>query len=219
MEILIKKAGITSGLFLSYEFEQTDSNVKNINKTKSDLPIHDDLRRAFRALIPHFVFICEEIKDETIIENAINNYDDYLLDQETSKHPEFFKYYVSDFTITGKGDAEKLKISGSKSLESFESISWTAPEILLDSTKYKFVESLKESVAVLKREVLAYMEGKHAPKAQMEMFSDEEEDETSYEASVSFTTENGETVEHKIPNDFFKKPAKNKGKKAIEEEI
>ncbi len=175
MEILIKKAGVTSGLFLTYEFEQTDSNVKNINKTKSDLPIHDDLRKAFRALIPHFVFICEEITDEELILKAINNYDEYLEDKETSLYPEFFKYYVSDFTLAGKGDNIKLRISGAKSLESFESISFTAPEIILDSTKYKFVEDLKDAVEVLKHEVIAYMEGKHAPKAQMEMFPEEEE--------------------------------------------
>lgn len=180
MEILIKKAGITSGLFLSYEFEQTDSNVKNINKTKSDLPIHEDLRKAFRALIPHFVFICEEITDEVIIEKAINDYDSYLDSQDTSSYPEFFKYFVSDFTLAGKGDNIKLKISGSKSLESFEHISFTAPEINLDSTKYKFVEDLKEAVDVLKHEVIAYMEGKHAPKAQLEMFAGEEVTEEEF---------------------------------------
>lgn len=175
MEILIKKAGITSGLFLSYDFEQTDSNVKNINKTKSDLPIHEDLRKAFRMLIPHFVFICEEITDEELISKAINDYDGYLEDKETSKHPEFFKYSVSDFELKGKGDNIKLRISGTKYLESFESISWPAPEILLDSTKYKFIEALKDAVEVLKQEVIAYMEGKHAPKAQLEMFAGEEE--------------------------------------------
>jgi hypothetical protein len=180
MEILIKKAGITSGLFLSYEFEQTDSNVKNINKTKSDLPIHDDLRRAFRALIPHFVFICEEITDEGLIAKAIDNYEEYLEDIETSLHPEFFKYYVSDFTLAGKGDNIKLRISGAKSLESFENISFTAPEIILDSTKYKFVEALKDAVEVLKHEVIAYMEGKHAPKAQLEMFAGEEVEEEEF---------------------------------------
>jgi len=181
MEILIKKAGIVSSLFLSYEFEQTDSNVKNINKTRSDLPIHDDLRKAFRQLIPHFVFICEEITDETLIEKAINNYEDYLEDKETSLFPTFFKYYVSDFEIKGKGDAEKLKISGSKGLESFETISFTAPEIILDSTKYKFVEDLKETVELLKSEIIAYMEGKHAPKQQTEMFAGEEFEEEEEE--------------------------------------
>lgn len=182
MEIIIKKAGIISSLFLSYEFEQTDSNVKNIIKTSSDLPIHEDLRKAFRALIPHFVFICEEITDETIIESAINNYEGYLENKETSLCPELFKYYVSDFTLAGKGDAIKLKISGSKLLESFGQISFTAPEILLNSTKYKFIEALKESVEVLKHEVIAYMEGKHAPKAQLEMFAEEEEEYEEEEA-------------------------------------
>lgn len=177
MEILIKKAGLTSGLFLSYEFEQNDSFTKNNNKTKSDAPIHDDLQRAFRKLIPHFCFVCEEIADENLIEKAINNYDDYLLDKETSLHPAFFKYRVSDFEIKGKGDSEKLRMHGSKSLEVFSFLAYPAPEIDLNSTKYKFVDDLLNVVAELKREVLAYMEGKHAPVTQLEMFAGEEVDE------------------------------------------
>ena len=177
MEILIKKAGITSGLFLSYEFEQNDSNAKNNNKTKSDAPIHDDLKKAFRMLIPHFCFICEEITDEVLIQKAIDSYDEYLLDKETSLHPEFFKYYVTDFSLNGKGDSQKIKISGTKYLEIFSSISFTAPEIILDSTKYKFIDDLIEVVELLKSEVLAYMEGKQAPKQQIEMFAGAEEEE------------------------------------------
>lgn len=180
MEILIKKAGIISGLFLSYEFEQTDSNVKNINKTKSDLPIHDDLRNAYRALIPHFAYMCEEITDEALIAKAIENPEEYLDNEETSLHPQFLKYYVHDFSIAGKGDAEKIKISGSKRLENFKSIWFTAPEIFLDNSQYSFNSELMEAVDILKREVLAYMEGKQAPKAQTEMFAGEEVNEEEF---------------------------------------
>jgi len=174
MEILIKKAGIVSSLFLSYEFEQTDSNAKNNNKTKSDAPIHEDLRKAFRALIPHFVYMCEEIVNEDLIAKAIENPEEYLESEETSLHPAFLKYYVYDFALQGKGDAEKLKISGSKRLENFKSISFTAPEVFLDNTQYRFSTELNDAVAVLKDEVLAYMEGKQAPKTQIEMFAGEE---------------------------------------------
>lgn len=52
MQITVKKAAIVGSLFLKYDFEQTDSNVKNAITTKSDAPIHDDLRNAFRLLIP-----------------------------------------------------------------------------------------------------------------------------------------------------------------------
>jgi hypothetical protein len=180
MEILIKKAGIGSSMFLNYEFEQKDSNGINNNKTRSDAPIHDDLRRAFRALIPHFAFMCEEITDEGIIAAAIEDYEAYLADEETSKYPALFKYYVSDFSLAGKGDAEKIKISGNRRLESFVgAISFTAPEVFLDS-KYKFSAELNDAVDVLKREVLAYMEGKQAPKAQTEMFAGEEIDEEEF---------------------------------------
>ena len=177
MEIVITRAGIVSSLFLSYDFEQTDLNAKHNNKTTSDAPIHDDLRQAFRALIPHFVFMCEEINDEKIIADAIENPEDYLKDEESSKYPAFLKYYVSEFTLQGKGDATKLKIFGSKRLEDFKSISWTAPEIFLDNSKYKFHSELLDAVDVLKAEVIAYMEGKQAPNAQLEMFGGGEEEE------------------------------------------
>ena len=45
------------------------------------------------------------------------------------------------------------------------------------ATDEQVIEALKESVEVLKHEVIAYMEGKHAPKAQLEMFAEEEEEE------------------------------------------
>lgn len=176
MEIVIKRAAIVSSLFLSYDFELTDSNTKNNSKTKSDAPIHEDLRNAFRALIPHFVYMCEEITDEDIILDAIEHPDKYFpQDEETeSQYPQFLKYNVYEFGLSGKGDNEKLRISGSKRLENFKSISFTAPEVFLDNTQYRFSTELNDAVAVLKEEVLAYMEGKQAPKTQIEMFAGEE---------------------------------------------
>ena len=176
MEILIKKAGITSGLFLSYEFEQTDSNAKNNNKTKSDAPIHDDLRKAFRALIPHFAFMSEEIVDRDLIAKAIANPEEYLESEETSLHPAFLKYNVQEFSLSGKADAEKIKITGTKRLESFKHIGFYVPEEFLETSGYAFSSELNEAVEVLKHEVLAYMEGKQAPKQQTEMFAGVEEE-------------------------------------------
>ncbi len=175
MEIEIKKAGIISGLFLSYEYEQTDPSAKNNNKTKSDAPIHDDLRNAFRALIPHFAYMCEEITDKKLIEKAIKSPEKYLESAETSLHPDFLKYSVNEFSLIGKGDSERIKISGSKRLESFKYISFTAPEVFLDTSGHEFINDLNDAVETLKSEVLAYMEGKQAPKAQIEMFAGHEE--------------------------------------------
>jgi len=177
MEVLIKKAAIRGSLFLSYEFDQKEIGINNSIKTSSDQPIHEDLRIAFRKLIPHFAFICEEIKDEKLVKKAIESPKDYLMDRESSKDESFFKYSVYQFAITDKKDAgEYISISGSKQLESLEEIVFTTPSISLIDADYKFIEELNESIDELKKEVLAYMQGKQAPKTQLEMFGSEEDD-------------------------------------------
>ena len=174
MNIVIKKAGIRSSLFLSYEFEQKDVDVNNTIKTSSDAPIHEDLRNAFRALIPHFAFITEEVIDVDLVERAIEAPESYVQDREHSASEVFFKFLVTEFSITNKQGLNYVVLSGNKLLESGEVISFTAPAIDLEGGKYQFRAALYDLIDVLKLEVLAYMEGKQAPKTQMEMFAEEE---------------------------------------------
>lgn len=174
MNIVIKKATIKGSLFLSYEFEQTDVDVKNRIKTSSDAPIHDDLRNAFRALIPHFTFICEEVKSDKLVGKAIKNPDSYLLDPETAPDQTFFKYRVIEFSIIEKDGDEKVYLKGSKKLESTKEISFSTPGVSLFDQDYKFISELNDAIDILKEEVLAYMQGKSAPKSQMEMFGDDD---------------------------------------------
>lgn len=178
MQIVIKKAAIKGSLFLSYEFEQTDFDVTNLIKTSSDAPIHDDLRKVFRKLIPHFTFICEEITDEETIQKAIDFPDIYIMDSETTPEPKFFKYRVSQFSIVEKDGDTVIHLSGSKQLETMKEISFSAPGVSIEENDYKFRSELSELIEELRKEVLAYMQGKTAPKAQLEMFSEEDEEVT-----------------------------------------
>lgn len=174
MNIVIKNAAIRSSLFLSYEFEQKDLDVKNTIKTSSDAPIHDDLRNAFRALIPHFAFICEEITDENLVSKAIADPEMYLSDRESAPDDSFFKFKVNSFTMIDlKKGLNFVSISGDKQLSTLEEISFPSPSIDLEGGTYKFRSELAETIEVLKKEVLAYMQGKQAPKTQMEMFREE----------------------------------------------
>lgn len=182
MQITIKKAAIKGSLFLSYEFEQTDVDVKNLIKTSSDAPIHDDLRECFRKLIPHFCFISEEITNPDIIEKAIKDPDTYLMDEEVSPNPTFFKYRVFQFSVVEKDGDEVVYLQGSKRLETYKEISFSTPGTSLFDDDYQFVNELKEAIDELKSEVLAYMQGKSAPKAQLEMFGEENEEEIETEA-------------------------------------
>lgn len=181
MQIVIKKATIKGTLFLSYTFEQIDSDVKNRISTNSDAPIHEDLQKAFKNLIPHFAFISEEIKDEKLIEKAIKNPDDFIYDRDENKDNSFHKFRVFNFEIHEKDGYEKITISGSKRLENSNEIAFSVPPTGLGDDAYKFYDELKEAVEHLKSEVLAYMQGKTAPKAQIEMFVDEDYDDNEQE--------------------------------------
>ena len=175
MQIAIKRAAIKGSMFLSYDFEQTDVDVKNNIKTSSDAPIHDDLRNAFRKLIPHFVFICEEITDQKLIEKALANPELYLENQETAPDTSLFKYRVTEFKLIEKDDDDKVIISGSKRLLTNKEISFSTPAKSLYDDDDKFREELNDDIKHIKSVVLAYMQGKTAPKAQLEMFEEEEE--------------------------------------------
>ena len=174
MNITIKKASIRGSLFLNYEFEQTDLGVKNNIKTNSDAPIHDDLRNAFRTLIPHYAFICEEIKNKSLVTKALKEPELYLLDREVAPDDSFFKYRVYGFNIKENKGFESVEISGSKQLDNHEEISFSTYDVDLADSEYPFLSELNDAIEHLKGEVLAYMQGKSAPKAQMEMFGDED---------------------------------------------
>lgn len=176
MNVIIKKATIRGSLFLNYEFEQTDGDVKNLIRTSSDAPIHDDLRNAFRDLIPHFAIICEEVTDEKLVKKAVKNPEQYLYDRETAADETFFKYRVYEFSLTEKKGIEFITLSGSKYLTNHQDIGFTTPPIDLDSKDYKLSNELSESIDHLRQEVLNYMNGKQAPKTQLEMFGDTDSD-------------------------------------------
>ncbi|MCZ8144888.1 hypothetical protein [Flavobacterium sp.] len=176
MNIVIQKAQL-NGIFLSYEFEQKDTDSNNLMKVKSDLPVHDDLRTAFRNLIPHFAFICDQVTDENLFKKACADPLLYTGDRETAPDDTFFKYQVYAVSLNTKKGNNKITMHGCRQVgELFEEISFSSPEIDLDSDKYKYAADLAELVEVLKSEVMAYMEGKHAAKTQMAMFEGEEEE-------------------------------------------
>ena len=100
--IEIRKATITSGIFLAYEYNIQENNVSNKNKTQSTAPIHDDLRNAFKKLIPHFILLTEEMPEDKmkgIIENNLQ-----LPEDEDGDQP---------FTIKGKFGGVEVEVSSS----------------------------------------------------------------------------------------------------------
>lgn len=176
MNVVVKKAAIVSSLFLKYEFEQVSLSSTDNIKVSADAPIHEDLRQAFRALIPHFAFVCEQVTDQKLVERCITNPEDYLMDKDSSEDTTFFNFRVAEVTIKGVEDDERVVISGARRLENTSAeIHITAPEIRLGDAKYPFSDDLESAVKTLRSEVEAYMQGKHAEPAQLEMFGDSDD--------------------------------------------
>lgn len=175
MNIVIKKAKIKNSLFLYYEFDQVDVDVKNENKTNSNAPIHEDLRNAFKGLIPHLVALCELHHDVDLIESAIERPESYVQDPETSASNEFFKFTVNEVSFDYKSGNNIVSISGNKLLTSLEDIGIDCPPVDLNSSKYPYLSQLIDALEVLKSQVLAYMQGKYGEGHQVSMFDMEEE--------------------------------------------
>jgi hypothetical protein len=188
MNITIKKAGIISSMFLKYEFEQQDSDVKNDIKTKSDAPIHDDLRNAYKLLTPHFVKLCELCNDEALIEDAIKRPELHLFDRENAVSDEFFKYNVHEISIENKKGLNLLTMYGTKNLSTHETISIDIPIVDLDGSSYIYCSQLNDVIDNIKEEVLAYMQGKYGAGNQLEMFADDEENEVDDDALAAEVT-------------------------------
>ena len=182
MNVVVKKASLVSGIFLKYGYELSDNGKKDTINISSDCAVHDDLKNAFRNLIPFFAHICEEITDEELIKKAIKSPEDFLErlepDPEDKLYP-FLKYNVYGFSL-GKG-SESVIILGSKRLKTYEYISLETPTIRLDND-YMFLSELQESIDVLKSEVLAYMDGKQAPKVEVNgLFGGDGDEDESFD--------------------------------------
>ncbi len=184
MEIQIKKATIKSSIFLAYNYTQTADNIENQINTKSDAPIHEDLRRAFMCLTPHLAYICEEItkeKADKLIDIMDN---EWSLDDESEYYNEelhefFRKFQTEGFEISGSGEKEGVKIIGAKLLDTNKAISLTTPKQSYEA-EYPFSVALSETVEDCRMEVYEYFKGKQAPSQQTEMdfeFSEDEQEE------------------------------------------
>lgn len=181
MNVEIKKAKITNSMFLYYEFKRTDVTSNDICKISSDAPMHNDLHKAFKSLIPCFALITEQIVDVELAQAAIADPESYLEDKENAIDDTFFKFRVNEVSVKGKDGFESYQIFGSRQLENYKEIHFSTPEFSLTDEELKFKTELTDLIRILKEEVIKYMEGKQAPKQQLEMFGDGDDEEIEFE--------------------------------------
>lgn len=161
-------SGTYKGMFsLGYGFIQEiegDSPRRDVMNGNSDGAVHQDLVDAFNNLIPHFALISEQITEKEakkLIQKGFESEEDHPMKQQ---------YHVNWFKIVGSGDSEGVEIEGSRLLERGSSIKWKTPKVKWDDKHYKFSQELAEAIENLKVEINEYINGKHAPNNQGDLF-------------------------------------------------
>lgn len=179
MEIEIKSAKVKSDLFLAYSYTQKEEHRVNNHDTKSDAPIHPDLRHAFNNLVPHLILLA----GQTMKEDAVS-----ILSNESETTEEMLENYkVTAFTIGGSGESEGVTITGYKILANGKKINLNTPFTKFhdDNDSYAYDSELIKTIEDLKEEVLAYMSGKQAESNQTAMDFDEFAPDDEFEADRS----------------------------------
>ena len=233
LELKIVSGEIQKNLFLKPSYkkktkeETKDERIFNdVMSGKSDKPVHDDLRKAFKQLIPHFILLCKQEDYEKyklffdhIIED-VNNVvywpgDEFkkigvndINSEEDQPNAILKNYVVPSFYIVGDGENEGVVLAGTRTLNSkLDSISFSTPSIKWSESDYPHLHELRLAVEECQEEVLEYYNGKCAPPRQIEMDFNEEDE--GLELSISA---GGKVV--KTTTKALGKIAKNLSKKA-----
>ena len=155
--VLIRNAVIKDGLCnYGYEINQGAGKGDLIPNRKGSNIVHSDMEDAFSALAVHLACIDDAFKyagihPETSLEE--------LAQTELAG-----LFRATGFKLSGKEENDGFVIYGEKSVTTGY-ISLESPKINLGSN-YPYFEELKEAVGNAILEVEAYMNGKHAPKAE-----------------------------------------------------
>lgn len=225
VELRIVSGEILKNLFLKLSFKKKDKDEKDriFNDTmsgKSDKPIHDDLKKAFRQLIPHYILICQQEDFEKhkvffqhIIEDIANEVYwpgdefkkitiDEINPEEDKPNAMLSNYRVPAFTVEGDGENEGVVLIGTRQLnDDLDSIAIVSPTVCWSKSTYPFLHELRLAVEECQEEVLAYYNGKCAPPRQQEIDFPEEGDDMRLEISAG-----GQVVKTTLSN--LKKVAK-----------
>lgn len=182
----------------SYSKEVAEGITDKVN-WKSQLPVHDDMKTAFRSLNPHLAVICEEVHNLEIkdIEKVpVCPSDVHISDFEKSLEgidKKLYAFVVSGVQFDGNGENEGVILIGKKTLSTGDSVQLTTPKITWDGSSYYFINELRVAAAELASEIMAYMEGKQAPRViqtEMEFPKEDEQEEKPKRRGRKGTKEN-----------------------------
>jgi hypothetical protein len=168
-EIEIRAAHLRSGMFCTYSFDHNlPGSVTSGVTWKNALPVHDDLRNAFKKLYVHLAVICEEIQpDEIDGITDIQEYDPEHHKEGSLEHRISF-FNVHSWRLDGEYEKEGVILSGEKRLSTGEYLKLETPKKSWHS-KYVFIDELHLAIHDCIVEVEEYHKGKRAPDRQQEL--------------------------------------------------
>jgi hypothetical protein len=150
--------------FCNYDYELLTGPTAGdtLNRSGNHI-VHNDLKNAFKKLIPHLAVVCEQVSKEEITDiEAIADFDDKV-HQEGSLEHKISHYFITSFTSVSSGENESVVLKGSRRLSDGDFIDLKTPKIRLHG-EYQFVNELIVAIDDIKHEVELYMTGKSAPK-------------------------------------------------------
>ncbi|HRH60726.1 MAG TPA: hypothetical protein PL045_09165 [Chitinophagaceae bacterium] len=167
--IKIKKAKIKDELFLEAVYvEELPGHSKKDITMSCTVPVHDDLKNAFRNLDKHLALLCDDLPCKA---KKIELWDDEKI----------HKYTVKGFSISGNDENEGVTLSGNKEAQ-YGIVNLNTPFQKWEGSEYSFMDELNASVEDCLYEVEQYLfHGKRAPEKQLEM-------EFPEEAEINATT-------------------------------
>lgn len=153
--------GELTGINLKYSYvEQNGDITRTVNVPKQDTPVHPDLKKAFKDIIPHFMLLCEQVSENKAIKEAIK---DGMPEGELDGASVFFPFEVDSFKISGSGDNEGIVFKGTRILSHGGVLKLETPKLQFEDHEYKYTDELLDAVNALKEETYEYSQGKRAP--------------------------------------------------------
>lgn len=149
--------------FDEHVFDKDDREVVNHHHVTSGHKPHEDLVNALAALRKHVIEICE---------------------LGPSTKPKAIEVQGISLSGLDTDDGSKVTIIARKRLKNNFIFAINTPNTtLIDEEKYPLAEDLDKKCAAVRKEAIAYRDGKHAPEPQIDMF--EKKEELSGDMSVS----------------------------------
>ena len=184
--IEIKSGHLKDNMFCHYGYDHTvAANTTDSVSRKSAVPVHDDMKTAFRDLHVHLAVICKELHPDEIPD--IDNLPEMDTDPDMTDEDQdplalkLSRFSVSSFRIVGNGENEGVILTGQKRLSTNEHIKIETP-VTRYQGDYAFVNELHVAIFNLVEEIEQYMNGKQAPPRQQEIdFSSSENQDSDFE--------------------------------------